>query len=268
MVIEKISSRSRTRGESRSITLEYAVLGSLDDAAAEAEFLLAIPASYSGLPLQETTLDPVGTIGGGFLWDATATYGRPESEDPEAPTVTFETGGGTQHIQQSIQTVGTYPLSSRTAQNYHGAIGVTKDSVEGVDIVVPNFQWSEEYTFAAAAVTAGYIETLENTTGKTNADAFRNRAIGEVLFMGASGNKSDASTWKISFKFAASKNVSGVSIGGISGVAKGGWEYLWASYEDFKDELAVPPKLVKWPIAVYVEQVYHSASFSALGIGS
>jgi len=42
--------------------------------------------------------------------------------------------GGTEHITHTLQTVGRYPPG---VPNYHGAIGVTPDSVEGVDITVP-----------------------------------------------------------------------------------------------------------------------------------
>jgi hypothetical protein len=44
--------------------------------------------------------------------------------------------GGTQHITQSLATIQKYAAAG-TAPDFGGAIGVTHDSVEGVDITVP-----------------------------------------------------------------------------------------------------------------------------------
>ena len=55
-------------------------------------------------------------------------------------------------------------------------------------------------------------------------------------------------------------------IGQITGINKKGWEYLWVRYADAEDTTA--KVLVKKPIAVYVEQVYPTTGFAALGIGS
>ena len=55
-------------------------------------------------------------------------------------------------------------------------------------------------------------------------------------------------------------------MGDITGIDKKGWEYLWVQYADDVD--AVKKQLIKKPVAVYIEKVYESALFSALGIGS
>ena len=65
-------------------------------------------------------------------------------------------------------------------------------------------------------------------------------------------------------RFAASPNVQNLTIGGINGIDKKGWEYLWVRYADDEDVNA--KVLVKKPIGVYVEQVYENGDFSGLGI--
>ena len=55
------------------------------------------------------------------------------------------------------------------------------------------------------------------------------------------------------------------SVGPITGISKKGWEYLWVRYAEVEDESA--QVLVKRPVAAYVEKVYDSANFAALGIG-
>jgi hypothetical protein len=89
-----------------------------------------------------------------------------------------------------------------------------------------------------------------------------------VLFLGASGSKrgsGDEADWEITYRFAASPNVTGLSVGPINGINKKGWEYLWVRYADQEDTAA--KALVKRPIAAYVERVYESGSFAALQLG-
>ncbi len=96
-----------------------------------------------------------------------------------------------------------------------------------------------------------------------NNAAFKGFAVGEVLFLGASGSQRGADDWEITYRFAASPNVTGLAVGPISGINKKGWEYLWVRYADAEDQNV----LVKQPIAAYVEQVYELGNFSTLGIG-
>ena len=118
-------------------------------------------------------------------------------------------------------------------------------------------------------MTQSYKLTLMGLTGAVNSAAFRGFSPGEVLFMGASGARRGTDPddrWEITYKFAASPNQSGMSVGGISGIQKRGWDYLWVQYGEDVD--AAASVLIKKPIAVYVEQVYPFASFAGLGIGS
>ena len=91
-------------------------------------------------------------------------------------------------------------------------------------------------------------------------------AAGECLFLGASGSKRGEEDWEITFRFAASPNRTGITVGDITGIAKKGWEYLWVRYADAED--AAAKALVKKPVAVYVEKVYEDGDFSGLGIGT
>jgi hypothetical protein len=97
-----------------------------------------------------------------------------------------------------------------------------------------------------------------------NDTEFRGRAAGEVLFLGATGAKRGRGDWEITFRFAASPNATGIAIGDITGIAKNGWDYLWVLYEEQEDSTA--KALVKYPKAVYVEEVYPEGDFDALEI--
>jgi len=131
---------------------------------------------------------------------------------------------------------------------------------------MPVYNFSETHYIDAGFVTQAYKLTLFALTDRVNNSVFRGFAAGEVLFLGASGSKRGEEDWEITFRFAASPNVEGLTIGNIPNINKKGWEYIWVRYADAEDLAA--KTLVKKPIAVYVEKVYHDGDFSGLGIGS
>ncbi len=245
-----------------STELHYIVQGTADDLAAMQAVRGTAPTTHNDLERGEISLEPVAAT----RWEATVQYNTADTELEEGESsFSFDTGGGSQHITQSLSTVNKY-VASGTAPDFKGAIGVTKDSVEGVDITVPVYTFSETHILADADVDDTYKGKLFSLTGKTNDDTFKGFAIGEVLFQGASGSKRGNGDWEITFNFAASPNKTGLTVGDITAVAKKGWEYLWVRYEDAVD--ATAGAMVKKPLAAYIEKVYDAGDFSDLGIGT
>jgi len=261
-VTEKWESRRSTEGDNASVELVYLIDGTNDDLIAKSALRDASPVLYDGLIRQGYSIERVAET----QWEGTARYGRRKRE-PETgeANLQFDTGGGTQHITQSLATVASYAPAGKTAPDCKGAIGVTADSVEGTDITVPQFQFSETHYLPAELVTWSYVVTVHGLTGRVNQAPFRGFAAGEVLFLGASGAKRGEEDWEITFRFAASPNMTGLAVGDITGISKKGWEYLWVRYQDEAD--AGSNTLVKRPMAAYVEQVYQYGDFSLLGIG-
>ena len=104
-------------------------------------------------------------------------------------------------------------------------------------------------------------------TIKVNDAPFRGMSAGECLFLGASGSQRGiGEDWEIAFRWAGSPNMTGLTVGDITGIEKLGWEYMWLRYEDVEDFDA--HALVKRPTSVHIEQVYAYADFSWLGIGT
>ena len=285
-VAEKYDSRQSTTGSNAQVTLTYIASGSDDDLAIKAAVESFAPETYDGLPRQSVQIEPISEE----YWDASVRYADSSSSsstsggtpDPGSGeyTYSFDTMGGTQHITQSLDTVGSYADSSiPSAPDFNGAIGVSNTNgnaeVQGVDITVPIYNFSETHYLTVEQVTPEYKGTLFQLTGKVNNATFRGLAAGECLFLGASGTlhgtesaegTSGGADWEITYRFAASPNKSGITIGNITGIAKKGWEYLWVRYADVEDMDAMA--MVKRPVAAYVEQVYESADFSLLDIGS
>ncbi len=186
-----------------------------------------------------------------------------DGDDPET-VYTFDTGGGTQHITQSIDTRDRFPTS---APDYKGAIGYDGENVAGVDIVVPVYQFSETHYLPRTTVTQPFRAALARKTGMYNNDAFRGFDPGEVLFQGASGvRRGDRreDLWEITYRFAVSLNRSAFTVGGIAVSHKKGWDYMWVRYADDVDDTV--KQVVKKPVAVYIEKVYYGTDFGGLGI--
>ncbi len=261
-VIEELfSGRTETMAEKSSAEISFVVRDAADEDEVKAVATVGTPSSYAGLPRK--SIEVAERINE-RTWKVVVRYETPEPGSAgDEPVFSFDTGGGTQHITQSISTSGRYGAN---APDFRGAIGVTADAVEGVDITVPVYAFSETHYLADSVVTNPYKGVLFMLTGRVNQAAFRGFQPGECLFLGASGSKRGTEHWEISFKFASSPNRAGITVGGIGGISKKGWEYMWVRYADAED--AAAKTLIKKPVAIYVEKVYEDGDFSLLGIGA
>jgi len=262
-----VQERYGRRLSDESAELLYLIRGTTDDGTARAALLGNSPDFHDGLPRDDTEVEELEGLD---AYLGTVRYVSPDGQPPDTgeSSFSFDTSGGTQHITQSLSTVGTYASPAvPAAPDFGGAIGVTQDNVEGVDITVPVYTFSETHYLPAGTVTNAYKGTLFNLTGKVNSGGFKGLAAGECLFLGASGSRRESEDdWEITFRFAGSPNRTGLTVGDIAGISKKGWEYLWVRYQDTEDDNA--KMLIKKPVAAYVEQVYDEGSFAALGIGT
>ena len=251
--------------------LRLKVEGTTDDAEARWAVLGATPVIWDGRIRQAPVIEPDD----GDLWDATVTY-QPNRKSPEIGdmTLTWKTGGGTQHITQSLREVARYAPPGEVAPPSYGAIGARPDgTVEGVDILVPQFEWSEKYTVNPGMLTWAYAVTCAYLTRCVNNHGFRGFAPGEVQFRGSAAEVRLTGTVEqpelradIQYEFAAEPNVVGRQIGDIEGIAAKGQEYIDVQYE--QTDVPGSAKTRPRPVAVYVQQLYHEASFVPLGIGT
>ena len=148
-MIERYDSREATEGvESPSVDVIYMVTGTEDDLVVRGLVETTIPAIYLG-PVCQTY--HIAHQGGG-VWEVSVRYGRQEPQDTGDSSFSFDTGGGTTHITQSLATIGSYAPPGKTAPNFQGAIGVTTDSVEGTDITVPIYHFTETHYITAGVV--------------------------------------------------------------------------------------------------------------------
>lgn len=252
-ISENYLSRPFTLAKQAGRELVYDVIGTDDETEVSTLLLATAPATYLGLELESVEGEPLG----GGNWKGYARYVRVNDNE-----YTFSTGGGTQHVTQSISTIASYAPAGLSAPDFDGAINVTEDRVEGVDLPAPKYEFSETHYFDDATVTDAYKLDLFALTGRVNNATFRGFAAGECLFLGANGSKRGDEKWSITFNFACSPNATGQTVGSITGIAKKGWEYLWVRYGTYADSSAF--QLVQRPVAAYVEQVFAPGDFGDL----
>lgn len=250
--------------------IAYKITGTTDHDEALTLLAATAPGFYglAGILLSKRELDlDVEDYG---IWNGSATFSKKTREQKEPleefqSSYSFETAGGTEHIHQSLKTIGVH-VASGTPPNFKGAIGWNGQEIEGCDVVRPVFNWSETHCFPDHMVDAAYRKALYRATGKKNNAPFKGLETGEALFLGSRGSKRGDSAWEISFNFAGSETVVNRLIDDITVPEKQGWDYQWVYYEPSEDTGA--SILVRKPKAAIVEQVYEPWDFATIGIGT
>jgi len=243
-----------------------------NDSDARAALISQAPSGYGGLPRDTAEVEEIaGENTNKRQWIGQVTY-RSGQQSSDTTAFRFDTTGETQHITHSLNTVSSHAANGQPT-DYKGAIGVTKDNVEGVDITVPTFGYTVTRTVKSSDMDQAYLETIEELTGSTNNGpltittddgATLSLATGENLFLGAQGEyRAAEDDWRIRFKFAKSRNKT-VDVGPMAGIGKKGWEYLWVRYAQEEDANA--KRLATRPIEAYVEQVYKEKNHSNLNL--
>lgn len=200
---------------------------------------------------------------GGTLYDATVRYAAGTIE-PGNTTTRFRTSGGTQHVASS-RAARRYGNPAAVIGDTGTLIGVQDDgTIDGLDVAVPVFEWSERHILSPATVTQAYIDTLYALTATCNNAPFRSRQAYEVLFLGCEGEQRRYGNWELDFTFAASPNATNLTIGQLTSILKRGWEYLEQRTRRTLDAQNRPTLRID---AVYVHEIFPAANFAALGIG-
>ena len=245
-------------GSNPTAEITYRIRGSEDEVEISNYAAAQFPLLFLNMVRDNIRLQPTGFQ----RWSGRANYIQAPSTGSftDAPS-SFETSGGTQHIKFSRETLGSYAPNNGTAADFKGAINCNGKTVKGTDVVVPVYKFTEPLILPAILVNQAYRLNLFAATGKTNSGSFKGFDAGEVLFLGATGAPRGENEYAITGRFAASPNLTNVSIGDITGISKGGWNYLWCYFEDGVGENT----LLKKPLFAYTERVYDSTSLNGFG---
>ncbi|MFO0915290.1 MAG: hypothetical protein U0795_20175 [Pirellulales bacterium] len=259
--IELVQS-SRVSNSGYSTTRLYRVHGAATLDEAEAAVFAQTPASIpaNGTLVPERYRIGFEVKGAGQQsgsWEASVEYQAICA--PSDITMSFSTGGGTAHITQSLATVASVAASG-TAPNFHGAIGVTHDDIEGADIASPDPKYSLTRCYAPGFIDEDVFADLVNLTGKTNSLGWRGLGVREWLFLGADGQSTLYGNDTITFHFTASKTLYNVPVAGMIVPVKRGHDLMWTRYSQSVDGGSNFQVLL--PTAVYVERVFHETDFN------
>lgn len=233
-----------------------------------AEVLSQQPATLDGLARQPVKITGNPAPG---IWFAELEHIDPDSPDNDEErvenTFSFDTGGATTNVTVPLKNQSAHQASGQqvTDSEIPKAINVDKDGKpQGVDIVIPQFEFSVTKYFISSIVTLPYLSSLHEQTGTINNVAWKGFGPGSVLFKGASGQSSDdpSKPVPITFKFAASKNLTDFKVGDITVPSKDGWQYMWVKFET----TTVNKELVTKPKLVFVADIYESTDFDQLGL--
>jgi len=254
-------------GQIAQLDMLYTIQGTSDYGDAYAKLLTMALGTIDGLKRTDAAVDPIGFE----LWRGSAHYEslslapRPGTG---AATFNFDTTGAVQHISQSISTPLKSAIGTTPAPDLGGAIGAGPSGVEGVDITVPCYKWTETHWLSNGLIDDAYRQLVAHLTGRTNDAPFRGFATGEVLFLGVQGgHRGDDEDWELTYHFAQSDNRDDITIGDIDNIEKKGWEYVWTQYEWTEVGSGAEKVIVPQPKHVYIEQVYLDGDFGGLGLG-
>jgi len=216
---------------------------------------------YRGLISYEQT--------GPLTWELVVDYDeRNPNPSPGDFTVDIDTTGAS--ILQSYAFDQTaYSAPGQTATNFGKAIDVQGGNPKGTQRVIPVLKINMRARIATDFLGGhplAYSKLCSSLTGWTNSTAMFDGHFdpGELLFLGATGPVI-AENPQLTFSFLASQNLTGFSIGDITGINKAGHEFIWYEYAPDVDN-ATGRKSTKI-VAAHVSKVYGQANLGQLKIG-
>jgi hypothetical protein len=213
-----------------------------------------------GLLLESISATPLDTP---ETWSVTAQY-KSLVRDDDGNDVDYTFSGTTSGQSQNI-TQGLDYRKFGNGPNFAGAINVTENGVDGVDIVIPKLEFQIDKVLRKSTKWFEYLMHITQLTGSVNAAPFGLFARGEVLYLGADFSVQGGGDTNFTHKFMASPNRTiannnALKFGPISNVEKMGHDYLWVDYIAMEESGFV----IREPRTVHVHQVYPYADFTRL----
>lgn len=248
----------------RERRIRYLIEGTDDETEVETLLRATAPAAYDGLPVQDFSAGPDITE---YRWICEVVYAVRDEW-----SFSIDNIAGTEHVAVSLETTQKKYRAGVGAFDFNGAIGVSGDSVAGVDAYSAKQQFTVNRYVEKSEIDTAYLDGLDalckprphfndDTVTIVIEGITRTYAAGELLFLGYSLATSNTKThWEIRYEFLASMNLAGVSLGGIGPFDKKGFEYLWACFDDDVDNNSP----VRVPKALFVERLYDEGDFSAI----
>ncbi len=202
---------------------------------------------------------------GGGVWKITLVYSVPPPlEEPSYVQFGIEVGGETIHITQSQQVRYS---DSRTGlglspPDVRNCIGLTKNSIEGVDVIAKGLNFNITGYLNPTAWSTGLLSTLYTLQGNYNNSTFYGFAAGEVMFLSASAQGQQFGLISVTYNFSAKPNA--------NGIADAPFPALYALGHDIIDYLYTKDVDSEYPVQApvyrYVHRIASPVNFALLGV--
>lgn len=222
------------------------------------------PVDASGTPIVLYLTEHSATDIGNGTWQVTLVYSLPPQEESNYIQFGIDLGGETIRVTQSL---GVRYSSARTGlgltpPNVRNCIGLTKNSIEGADVVAKGLNFNITRYVPASAWSTGILATLYTLQGNYNNATFYGFAAGEVLFISASAQGSQYGLTSLTYNFSAKPNANGITDSPFPALYALGHDII--DYLYTKDVDSQYP--VQAPVFRYVHQVGYPVNFALLGV--
>ncbi len=237
----------------------------------------------AGCLLRTISMSPDGPD----AWHAVCSYSEAKIQKPEREKLStigqyrISFSSKSQSLKQyTAKNTTAYAATGDTAPDFKGAINVNAEGeVEGVESIVPSLTVTVTQRMEGATLTPAYMLTIANLIGMYNNAPFLGFPAGTMQLSAGDGSLSfeipnpnadlaedplPPQDRELSFEFLYSPNLTGITIGDITGINKLGHQYMWTLYRDSIDA----GKVFRKPRAVYVQDLYRiePADFSLIGL--
>ena len=200
-------------------------------------------------------------------WRIVLTYGIPKDQSQGSGSYVqfgFAVGGDTMHISRSKSVISSDSRtgSGLTAPVTYGAIGLTRNSVEGADIPARGLRFNITNYYTPDLWDTSFLTLFYALHTCYNNATFYGFSAGEVLFMGCDGQGDAYRLVPIKFEFLAKPNVSALADSPFPALTALGhdlidYTYINETSNDFQ---------VRTPFYRYVHRVHDPANFTLLGL--
>jgi len=224
------------------------------------------------------------------MWAGTVNYGDPTNNTAAQPVgwsiLDFEIGGKNQKLMYGLDETG-YVTAPIVKSSFNKALNVDENNTpQGVDVQVPEARFAVTQIFAPSSITDTYVKQVASVLNNpiNDNDFYFYNAIskqvvfhantGELKIEAAAGRQRSQDKFEMTFRFAYSPNCDGVTqpmitVGtgatAITGIIKGGWQYLWIA-SDVKPD-SDSQRTVPIPTQAIVNTIQATSDFTVLGIG-
>lgn len=235
-------------------------------------FVLFEQPVFKGRRWESYSVEPIQNSIGAYECTATYSPKGDERHRRKQTNINGSTKGGSAHRNYSLKTKSVQNVPGQAGKDFKNGINFENGTFQGTDVGVPNWTHTISVTLPGETVNAQFWRSIFSATQTINESPVWWFAAEELKFNGVDYNsvweesEEDEQAppqlwWDMKFEFQGSPSGTvKINDSGIPEFSKKGWDYVWISRKELKDENA--QETIQKPVAAYVEQMYPTSDFS------